>query len=624
MSTSQGRRSYSPTTMRRAVVFLFLGGVALLSPARGVAITATITEYPIPAPAGIQATPRGIAVGPDGKLWFTDFGAGGVGAVGRVGRMGTDGSITDADMIPLPSGEPGYNICAGPDGAMWVTTGNHVDRVPTNAAGPGDITQYALGVPGDVIVTGPDGNLWVSQSHEFTFALGRITPSGSAQSFLAPGSGLFGLTSGPGSALWFGEDNTIARMSTSGVVGPGDEFPLGGTFTTVRSLVTGPDGNVWFAIGFGPSSIGRITPDGTITTFPTPTVNSYPFGIAVGPDDRIWFTEIGGGGTHSIGVIPTTATSGNDIVEYPIPGTNPNPLSLVSGPDGRIWFTEYNKGVLGALSVSDTAGTVDGFVLPRRVLVHPNARNAARSRLLAVGIFDTGSQAVDLSASATLTVGALTEGPTALAPMRGRFVLKQHGLVFAVRPARTGSSKARFRLKVIRDLTGLVAREGSLDIRFVNPAVDGLGTVLLGGGRYRLGARPGALVAPNLYLARARARIAGAGKDKLSIRVGLATDGTMPASAPDLRFGFGPSFVANVPGSAFAIQGRRFVLGQPTAGLTSAVLDYARETLTVRAKSVDLGTFGPGLQPVTVEVGLGPDARTNRVRMLHTGKRLAY
>jgi streptogramin lyase len=607
-----------------AVSFLCLGSVALQSPARG-ETTVTITEYPIPAPVGIQATPRGIAVGPDGKLWFTDFGSGGVGAVGRVGRMGTDGSITDADVIPLPSAEPGYNICAGPDGAMWVTTGNHVDRVPTNAAVPGDITQYAMGVRGDVIVTGPDGNLWVSESYDPTSALGRITPSGSVQSFMAPRMGLFGLTSGPGNALWFGEDNTIARMSTSGVVGPGDEFPLGGTLGTVRSLVTGPDGNVWFAIGFGPSSIGRITPDGTITTFPTPTENSYPFGIAVGPDGRIWFTEIGGGGTHRIGVIPTTATSGSDIIEYPIPGTNPNPQFLVGGPDGRIWFTEYNKGVLGALSVSDTpTPAVDGFILPRRVLVHPNARNPARSRLLAVGIFDTGSQAVDLSASATLTVAALTEGPTALAPMHGRFVLKQNGLLFAVRPARTGSSKAIFRLKVKRDLTGLVARDGRLDIRFVDPAVDGLGTVLLGGGRYRLGARPGALLAPNLYLARARARLAGAGKDKLSIRVGLATDGTMPASAPDLRIGFGPSFVANVPGSAFAIQGRRFVLRQPTAGLTSAILDYARETLTVRAKRVDLGTFGPGLQPVTVAVGIGADARANRVRMLHTGKRLAY
>ena len=36
---------------------------------------------------------------------------------GRVGRMGMDGSITDADVIPLPSAEAGYNICAGPDGA---------------------------------------------------------------------------------------------------------------------------------------------------------------------------------------------------------------------------------------------------------------------------------------------------------------------------------------------------------------------------------------------------------------------------------------------------------------------------------------------------------------------------
>jgi virginiamycin B lyase len=37
--------------------------------------------------------------------------------------------------------------------------------------------------------------------------------------------------------------------------------------------------------------IGRITPQGVITTYTMLTENSSPYGITAGPDGNIWFTE---------------------------------------------------------------------------------------------------------------------------------------------------------------------------------------------------------------------------------------------------------------------------------------------------------------------------------------------
>jgi virginiamycin B lyase len=58
-------------------------------------------------------------------------------------------------------------------------------------------------------------------------------------------------------------------------------------------IVTGPDGNLWFAENQG-GQIGRITPQGDIIEIPIPTRDSFPIGITAGPDGALWFTERNG------------------------------------------------------------------------------------------------------------------------------------------------------------------------------------------------------------------------------------------------------------------------------------------------------------------------------------------
>lgn len=64
-----------------------------------------------------------------------------------------------------------------------------------------------------------------------------------------------------------------------------------------------------------------------------PMEKSGPYGIVLGADGAMWFTEITG---NKIGRI---ATSG-EIIEYQIPTPESEPHGLVPGSDGGIWFAE--------------------------------------------------------------------------------------------------------------------------------------------------------------------------------------------------------------------------------------------------------------------------------------------
>lgn len=80
-----------------------------------------LTVFSFPGGAGHSSI--GIASGPDGNLWFTDFGA------NQVGRVTTAGAIVEFDL-PTASAFPD-GITAGPDGNMWFTefTAGEIGRI---------------------------------------------------------------------------------------------------------------------------------------------------------------------------------------------------------------------------------------------------------------------------------------------------------------------------------------------------------------------------------------------------------------------------------------------------------------------------------------------------------------
>ena len=154
--------------------------------------------------------------------------------------------------------------------------------------------------------------------------------------------------------------------------------------------------------------------------------------------------------------------------------------------------------------------------------------------------------------------------------------------------------------------------------------MDGSGTVTLAGGKYALGRVRGALVAPNLYLVSARATLHGGGEDALSMKVGLATAGATPAQASDVSIAFGPTLSVTIPAASFVRNGDTYGFKGNVGGITKIVLDYARETIAIAGKALDLGSFAEGGNSVAIAIGVGSDARAVEVRMVRKGAAMRY
>jgi len=129
------------------------------------------------------------------------------------------------------------------------------------------------------------------------------------------------------------------------------EFSAGITASSSPfGIAAGPDGNLWFAES-NAGKIGRITPGGTVTEYPTSAANSGPFGITAGPDGNLWFTEQTG---NKIGRITTAGA----ITEFVIPTAGSGSNSITAGPDGNLWFTEQTGNKISRVT---TAGVVTEF-----------------------------------------------------------------------------------------------------------------------------------------------------------------------------------------------------------------------------------------------------------------------
>ncbi len=374
MSTKPRRRSAITALFAAAIVLLLAIPAAASADPLG-----EITEYSTGLNVG--AKPLGIALGPDGNLWFTDRGTS-----RAIGRITPSGTITELAAGEQPGGE-GNNveplgIAPGSDGNVWFTDPGGIVNPGWPMFGrvtpAGVITEFgkfpplAVGLPENSaplgIAAGPDGNLWFTDPAGVATtgetAIGRMTPSGTVTLF---STGL--------------QSNSV---------------PLG--------IAAGPDGNLWFTDqgGFYAGStnkIGRITPSGVITEFSVPagvipgdnhTFNNPPEGIAPGPDGNVWFAEQSGvnekqtvtlegsgtlGGTFTLtfkgqttSAISATATTttvksalealstiGTGNVKVSVAGSNPKTYSVTF--QGALASTDVEVMTCGAGSLTPAGAT---------------------------------------------------------------------------------------------------------------------------------------------------------------------------------------------------------------------------------------------------------------------------
>jgi virginiamycin B lyase len=113
---------------------------------------------------------------------------------------------------------------------------------------------------------------------------------------------------------------------------------FGNNLGLVYTITDGPDGNVWFSLRFTPQ-VGRITPAGDITFFPTPNNTEQ---IARGHGNTLIFSEFGANRIAEI----TTDGIVTESPEFP----NSEPTGLTAGPHRSVWFLGFAKNKVVSLT----------------------------------------------------------------------------------------------------------------------------------------------------------------------------------------------------------------------------------------------------------------------------------
>lgn len=287
-------------------------------------------------------------------------------ALGRGAAAATAGKVTGLERPGCYV--PGMTAAAG--GGVWVwlcgkgrqsgTTLAQID--PTGAI----VRRAVPGSKAGPIAGGLEGEVWIADTApeaDEAPALRRLDPDGRLDAFAFRGSlrplAIYDIAVGAEGAAWVaagepmfagpGPASATGKLLRVGADGTQAEFPLPKEVEP-RGIALGPDGNLWFTgvkgsysiehtSSWGVGYVGRMTPTGTVTLFPTRTKESGPETIVAGPAGRLWFYE---NGIHQIGTIGTDGTFGR---AYKLPRQSWH-SDLTFGPEGDLWIGGGEAGLL--------------------------------------------------------------------------------------------------------------------------------------------------------------------------------------------------------------------------------------------------------------------------------------
>lgn len=208
-------------------------------------------------------------------------------------------------------------------------------------------------------------DLWITgQNYD---SVVRVTPSGEmTYHAMTPKSGPHGIEFDAAHRLWVTLEfaGEIVRLDERGEVAQRIDVSLAcptcapGTKLNPHphGMGFGADGKtIWFT-GKATGTIGKIAPDGKITTYVLKTIGSVPIYVRAGNDGTMWITELVG---NAIGRIGTDGV----LTETAIPTNNSRPIAIVPEPGSNaMWFTEEAGNKVARISADGK--TITEFPVP--------------------------------------------------------------------------------------------------------------------------------------------------------------------------------------------------------------------------------------------------------------------
>lgn len=220
----------------------------------------------------------------------------------------------------------------------------------------GKATAYAVPISGASIhslALGPDQNIWFADFN--SDKVGRVSASGKFKTFdtSANPTDSNQMIGAVGGVVWFVTDHSgIGRTNVKS--GKTTFFNILNNDTQPTALADGPSHEIWYAEWAG-SNVGYIDNSGNAHEFDAGFSGfSNTFGIAYGPDGRMWFCDPQNGRISAINA------DGTGLTHYST-GLTGQADTIVSGPDGNLYFGEFNN----AIGRITTAGKITEYPLPQ-------------------------------------------------------------------------------------------------------------------------------------------------------------------------------------------------------------------------------------------------------------------
>jgi len=294
----------------------------------------------------------------NGNVWFTERES-----PNRIGKLDPRTGVVTDYVLPDPEGDP-HGLMIDEFGDVWwaETDGFHLGRLNPES---GEMTRYNMN-GGDETVVGRGHTPYLDSSHNVWFSTRDFILDGVESDYDGIGvwnreseeitlymepkadSRPYGLLVDVNDKIWTG----LSRGCGVSMFDPATEewsqyfSPTQGDTCNVRRLgVDSTASTIWFGIFSGGKLAKLDTATGNIKEYDIPMFSAQPYDTWVDPDDTLWVSDGGQGGTF-IHFEPNT----EEWTYYPTPQFSDFPKFRIAA-DGVVWYPARSarKAAVGAL-----------------------------------------------------------------------------------------------------------------------------------------------------------------------------------------------------------------------------------------------------------------------------------